>query len=354
MMTAEECKRFQDTLDVGPRSYYVYALCTDSGPFYIGKGKGLRILNHQDAALLAEENVNADDTLSPDEKQERIRAMSAKLQNLIANKGKIEPVIIKWGLTEHEAFMCESSLINLLKFCKGKTIAELTNLVNGHASPVELANSADVKTKARPLPLFLAECAVSHKDINELQGKVVLIKINTTYPSCIRADGLPDDAKIRDCVSGTWKINHNQQSGIQYVFALYRGRVVGIYHITRISASLAEEFQRHHCLPGFPTFPEQSRRIDTMVAQYATVEQARQGLSAEDFREFSKALSQRVQPQSRRLKTPQEVLDAWRRRSYYVLDKDIPQEVNSFMNTLVTLNGDPSFFQCETPLQYKF
>ena len=64
-MTPEECKRIQDTLGIGPRSYYVYALCTDSGPFYIGKGKGLRILNHQDAALLAEESINADDTLSP-------------------------------------------------------------------------------------------------------------------------------------------------------------------------------------------------------------------------------------------------------------------------------------------------
>ncbi|MBR6470503.1 MAG: GIY-YIG nuclease family protein [Victivallales bacterium] len=354
MMTPEECKRFQDTLGIGPRSYYVYALCTDSGPFYIGKGKGLRILNHQDVALLAEESVNSDDTLSPAEKQERIRAMSAKLQNLIVNKEKIDPVIIKWGLTEHEAFMCESSLINLLKFCKGKTIAELTNIVNGHASPVELANSADVKTKARPLPLFLTECAVSQKDISELRGKVVLIKINTTYPSCFSADGLPDDAKIRDCVSGTWKINHQQQREIQYVFALYRGRVVGIYHISRISAPLTEEFQRHHCLPDFPTFPEEDRRIDRMVAQYATVEQARLGLSAEDFETFSDALSQRVYPQSRRHKTPQEVLDAWRRRSYYVLDKDVPQEVMAFMNTLVTLNGDQSIFQCETPLQYRF
>lgn len=353
-MTSEECKRIQDTLGVGSRSYYVYALCTDSGPFYIGKGKGLRILNHQDVALLAEENVNADDTLSSDEKQERIRAMSTKLQNLIANKEEIAPVIIKWGLTEHEAFMCESSLINLLKFCKGKSISELTNLVNGHASPVELANSADVKTKARPLSLFLTECAVSLKDVNELRGKVVLIKINTTYSSCFRADGLPDDAKIRDCVSGTWKINSKKQSGIQYVFALYRGRIVGIYHITRISAPLGEEFQIHHCLPGFPTFPEQSRRIDAMVARYATIEQARQGLSADDFRAFSKALSQKIQPKSRRLKTSQGVLDAWRRRSYYVLDKDVPQEVNSFMNTMATLNGDPRFFQCETPLQYKF
>lgn len=250
--------------------------------------------------------------------------------------------------------MCESSLINLLKFCKGKNIAELTNLVNGHASPVELANSADVKTKAHPLPIFLRECAVSPKDINELRGKVVLIKINTTYPSCFRADGLPDDTRIRDYVSGTWKINRREQSGIQYVFALYRGRVVGIYHITRISAPLGEEFQNHHCLPGFPTFPEQSRRTDAMVAQYATVEQARQGLSAEDFKVFSEALSQKIHPKSRRLKTPQEVLDAWRRRSYYVLEKDVPQEVNSFMNTMATLNGDPSFFQCETPLQYKF
>ncbi|MBQ7176516.1 MAG: GIY-YIG nuclease family protein [Victivallales bacterium] len=353
-MTFEECKRIQDTLGIGPRSYYVYALCTDSGPFYIGKGKGLRILNHQDAAQLAEESINADDMLSPEERQQRIRAMSAKLQTIIGNKDRIEPVIIKWGLTEHEAFMCESSLINLLKFCKGKSIAELTNIVNGHASPLEQDNPSDVKSKARPLPLFLEECAVSHKDISELRGKVVLVKINSTYPNCFNADGLPDEDKIRDSVSGTWKINRRGQDGIQYVFALYRGRVVGIYHISRFSAPLGEEFQIHHCLPGFSSFPEQARRMDLMVAQYASVEQARKGLSAEDFQFFFDTLTKKVNLKSRKAKTLQDVLDAWRQRAYYVLDKDVPQDVMAFMNTLVTLNGDQTFLQCEASLQYRF
>ena len=303
---------------------------------------------------MAEENVNADDTLSPEERQERIRAMSVKLQTIIANKDKIEPVIIKWGLTEHEAFMCESSLINLLKFCKGKCITELTNIVNGHASPLEQANSSDVKTKARSLPLFTKECAILQKDISGLKGKVVLIKINSSYLNCLDADGQPNDDKIHDCVSGTWKINRREQDGIQYVFALYRGRVVGVYHISRFSASLAEEFQKHHCLPDFPTFPEQDRCIDRMVAQYATVEQAQQELPSEDFKIFLEALSKRINPKSRRTKTPQDVLDAWRQRAYYVLDKDVPEEVRAFMNTLVTLNGKQAFIQCEAALQYRF
>ena len=348
-MTPEECKRLQTTLGDGLKSYYVYALCTDGVPFYVGKGKGLRLLEHQDAALMAKESVDADDTLSSEEKQARINDMSAKLRTIIDNRDRIEPVIIKWGLTEDEAFMRESSLINLLKFCRGKPTAELTNIVNGHASQPERDNPSDVKTKARTLALFLGECAVCHKDLGELRGNVVLLKINSTYPHCSG-----DDDKIRCSVSGTWRINHREQRGVQYVFALYRGRVVGVYHISRISATLAEEFQRHHCLPDFPSFPDPARRIDGMVAQYATVEQARQGLSAEDFRLFSEALAGRVNPKSRRSRTPQGVLNAWRQHAYYVLDKDVPPEVEAFMNTLVTVNGSQAFLRNESPLQYRF
>ena len=50
-MTAEEQNRVVQTLDQGSNKYYVYALCTRDGmPFYIGKGCGFRVFDHENVA----------------------------------------------------------------------------------------------------------------------------------------------------------------------------------------------------------------------------------------------------------------------------------------------------------------
>ena len=142
-LTPEDQKRIFQTIEKYPgQDYYVYALCDENIPFYIGKGKAERVLQHlkeadnrsvEEAMQMADDESN--DIKNPQknsEKIERIRVAGDNLQH----------VIIKWGLTEHEAFMCESALINLLKFSKDAVIEKLTNAVNGHASDSEKTTSS--------------------------------------------------------------------------------------------------------------------------------------------------------------------------------------------------------------------
>ena len=74
-MDEQEKKRVFQTLSGGGTrndNFYVYALCSGNVPFYIGKGRGERILNHETCALMAKESIEADDTLSESEKKDKI------------------------------------------------------------------------------------------------------------------------------------------------------------------------------------------------------------------------------------------------------------------------------------------
>ena len=97
-MNETERKRVFQTLANGRNKYYVYALC-DSGnvPFYIGKGTGARVEQHIADAETVMSMMDDDDPPAD---------VSDKIKRLIREKGSVQCVIIKWGLSEKEAFMC--------------------------------------------------------------------------------------------------------------------------------------------------------------------------------------------------------------------------------------------------------
>lgn len=104
--------------------YYVYALCDPDThvPFYIGKGEHFRVWAHEEGEEKERATILGafqNHEITEDEKEERLKTLSVKHKTINAircRSGKQpEKVIIKWGLTSHEAFMAESALINLFQ-----------------------------------------------------------------------------------------------------------------------------------------------------------------------------------------------------------------------------------------------
>lgn len=343
-MTQEEQTRIEQTLDQG---YYVYALCEEDGtPFYIGKGRGDRVFDHEDAAKLAKDSIEADDTLTEEAKNEILNNQTDKIKTILSQNGNPVKVIIKWGLSQNEAFMCESSLINMLGYMGNKQVhcRALTNLVNGHASKQEKESVADVKTRARDVKAFLDECAILERDIDDINYNVAFIKINELYHRCLDENGNPDDSKIRECTRGCWPVGKDKiNRRIEYIFALYKRRVVGIYHVINVYSVLDQS--------DFPSFPEDVRKMDKWLSKYSKLEAAEKDLSPGDYNLFLDRL--KPEEKTKKDKKPQDVLNLWRRRVYFSVDNNVPEDLCAYKNTLLK-NSSGDFLKSQWPVQYHF
>lgn len=235
------------------RKYYVYALCEkiDGGslkPFYIGKGTGGRVWNHADETEEEKKEIYEEakrDKLSEEEIQNRLKTVSRKHDRINEIGDRLVKIIVKSGLTEYESFMCESALINLLRLegLDYQNDGELTNIVNGHANVFE--KSYEIKTEALPVETYFHKYCKRPVNISELTkdekkdfcGKKILLQnINSFYPDCVNNEVFKtpkeQNEAIREAVRAFW-VNGDPKK-MDYVFAMYHKRVVGVYKVKKI------------------------------------------------------------------------------------------------------------------------
>lgn len=181
-------------------AYYVYALVDprDNKIFYIGKGTGNRIFQHEICAV-KDENV---ETL----KYDRIREINETGK-------KIKYYIIRHGMTEEQAFLVESVLINVFTYDAFNLEKQLTNIQSGHHE-----SEWGIMTDEELNLYYNCEDIVLDKD-----ERILCININKTYKSNI---------SIYDATRMYWRVNIKRAEQATKVLAVYRGVVRAVFKPT--------------------------------------------------------------------------------------------------------------------------
>lgn len=317
MSTTDEFRKLSDITGATKNDkdkYYVYGLFEKekTKPFYIGKGQGTRIFEHQ---------IDARNILNTTEisNEEEYSKVSEKIRKIIESNGEIVPVIIKFGLTEQEAFVAESALINLYNFIAEKfMINSLTNIVSGHGTDKEKSTfSKDGHVKARTTDEFIENYNIPDFDVSIIKEPFIIIKINNTYTTG------DSNEEIYEHVRGVWNISKNRLNKYNYVLALYRGICVGVYKIEGWKKACEHDGR-------FP-FPLRKEGDDeAKIVKYNSIETLK-----EDEKEIYERIFSKTE-------NPSKILERWRNKRFFYGDsksEDVPEYLkNAVGKRLINLN----------------
>jgi hypothetical protein len=194
---------------------YVYRLIDprNGETFYVGKGRGNRVFQHAADEI---KFSNSDSLLS--EKLDRIKE--------IRNQGlEVLHVIHRHGIPDASVFEVEATLID--------AYPGLSNEQSGHGS-----------SDRGPMNAFEI---INKYDLPELdfkpKDKLVLININ-------RIENKASPQSILSQVEYSWKININQAKKADFVLAVERGVVIGVFNIAEWLPAIAENFPGRTDSPG--------------------------------------------------------------------------------------------------------
>lgn len=210
---AEERKKLKTIMKKHPEclGHYVYVLTDPTKEneqiFYVGKGQGLRILNHIDDAFKKHElRTQKEEDVYYGNKIERIIAIHKA-------RKKVGMRIVHYCMTEEHAFLVESAIIDLLgdlRSADTQELAELTNKVSGHDNKHGIC---DIHTLARKLG------ATKKVEIKNNE-KVLLIRITGV-------DMNP--SAIYERVRKAWRLNPKRADKADYIAAYNSGVIIGLY-----------------------------------------------------------------------------------------------------------------------------
>jgi hypothetical protein len=181
--------------------YYVYALIDprDNEIFYVGKGTNNRVFDHLKCALEVDIHNN---------KYDRIR-------NIVESDNSVGHIIIRHDLKENEAYIVESTVIDLLGYIN----KDIKNEISGHhAFDRGIMTSDEVKRLYGASPLY------------SMGEECMMININKTYKRGSGHEG------IYNATKGSWVINKNRTDSIKYVLSEYRGLIVEVFEVKKWSA----------------------------------------------------------------------------------------------------------------------
>jgi GIY-YIG catalytic domain protein len=178
-------------------AYYVYALVDprNNKIFYIGKGKGDRVFQHAEAAL-----VENDHSL----KLETIR-------NIISEGRQVKYYIMRHNLDEKEAYLVESSLIDMLTYPQFNHDNQLTNLVAGY-------HQWDEGIKSIQEVNALYDC--SKIDVED-GSYFLLVSLNRSFDQA-KAKGVYKRFDVYESTRKYWAIGAEQAQKVNYVLGVYR------------------------------------------------------------------------------------------------------------------------------------
>lgn len=181
--------------------YYVYALVDPrtKKPFYIGKGKANRVFTHMEC--ITDESFE----LNINEKFDIIREIQSIGQ-------QVEHVVIRHGLSEEDAFVLESALID---FSRHFGIV-ISNEVVGHDTRLfGIMTCDEISRKYNAEPLTV------------LDDPAIIININRQYK--------PGKTEFYESTRTSWVISKKRRETVTYALSEYRGLIVEVFEITKWS-----------------------------------------------------------------------------------------------------------------------
>ena len=184
-------KSFKQSVIEGLKCYvYVLVDPRNNCIFYVGKGSGNRVYQHAQAALVED---------SP----------SLKLSTIREIKGlglDVKYYIIRHNLSEQEAYLVESSIIDLLTYPAFNKENILTNIVSGHHQWNE-----GIKTDEEINILY--DCP----KIEPIPGdRLLLVSLNKSYQQS-KATGVYRRANDYESVRKYWKLSRDKANKVKYI-----------------------------------------------------------------------------------------------------------------------------------------
>ena len=184
--------------------YYVYRLIDprNGETFYVGKGNGNRVFDHCNFALK--------------EDQESLKLNL--IREIIEEGLDVKHYIIRHKLSDAEALIVESVLIDFLTYPEFNNESMLTNIVSGHHQW-----DRGIKTVGEIEAIY--DCKQISPDPKD---HMLLVSLNKTYDLARKRN---DDIDLYEITRRAWIVAKNKAKQVNYVLGIHRGIVRSVIKV---------------------------------------------------------------------------------------------------------------------------